>query len=115
MGRRAKKRHERRLESWALVVIERGWQTLHVRPGCARAAAAEDAIRSAAAAQECDLAVSVAFCGDTATLHFQFNSWATGRRRLDWWPGNGAYRTAAGARGQAYDWKEVIQLLGVPS
>jgi hypothetical protein len=108
---KARQRHDRRVEAGDLIEVLWENAILRVKPTVAEVADQFQAIRSAAAAHEIDVAASVARWGRTSTLHVQFNSWATGERLLDWWPGNGTWlRRHTGERGSEDDWREVIAL-----
>jgi hypothetical protein len=113
-AKRRERRHDARLASGKLVEISRGWMTLHVKPAVVEAHRQAEVIRSAAAARGCGVVISTPRNGLTYTLHVQFNSWATGRRALDWWPGSGTWRNPeTGATGKAADWRAVVGLLPV--
>jgi hypothetical protein len=112
MGKRAKRtaeKRERKLASGALVRFPWHAREVVVKKAVADALADLPAIVSAAAAAELDVAVSIATVYGTDTAHFQFNGWVTGRRRMDWWPGNGTWIIpGTGERGKAEGWREAV-------
>jgi hypothetical protein len=76
---------------------------------CAEAAAVEAGVRAAAAEDGITLRVKQMVSGPTASLHWMFDD-ESGRRLLDYWPGNGTTRDHQGKKVKAGDAWHALEL-----
>ena len=105
MGKRAKRKRAE------LVEVERDGKRIRVKPAVADVLLNELNFRSAAAAVNLDVVISMPQCNPhCTTAHVQFNAWETGCRVLDWWPGNGTWKRGGGERGTETDWRAVVDI-----
>ena len=111
MGRKGRSdRVADRVGSGDLIELYFDGRLMPVKRTCWEAYDELAAIRSGAAAIDLDVVVSAAEWHGVFTLHFQFNSWKTAKRVIDWWPGSGTWRSPGSKdAGKTDDWREVLE------
>jgi len=83
-----------------------------MKRGCVETLDCLDRLRLKALENNLTVAVSEVRCrGRVRTLHVMFNELDDGKRRLDWWPGNGlVYQHSTGRKGKVNGWGEALDI-----
>lgn len=81
-----------------------------IKKTCLDAALLETEVRDLAQDFGMDLRVSVAQSGHAQTFHWQFDDMETGKRILDYWPGNGTVMNSSRIKGKAENAWHALEL-----